>query len=86
MIVILNQDEVAELFTQDPAQKSKGGFQGLLVGLQENYTANQGKLFVDPVTATKIRKYAFGYKNGGWQRRLLKIFGRTMGPELRKTA
>lgn len=86
MIVVLNQDEKAELFKQDPTQKARGGFQGLLVGLQENFETNQGKLFIDPATAAKIRKYAFGYKNGGWQGRLLKIFGRTMGPELRKTA
>lgn len=85
MIIQLNPDEVAELFKQDPKSRSKGGFQGLLVGLQKNYTVNKRKLFIDPATAVKIRKYAFGYKNGGWQLRLLRIFSRAMGRDLGKT-
>jgi hypothetical protein len=30
----------------------------------------------------EIVRYAFGYQHGGWQDRLVAIFGRTLGPEL----
>jgi hypothetical protein len=32
--------------------------------------------------AERIHRYAFSYRKGGWQARLLRIFGRTLGPNL----
>lgn len=86
MLIKLNKDEIAELTRQDPSQKSRGGFQGLLVGLQENLEMNRGYILLDKKTHERIVKYAFGYNRGGWQRRLKKIFERTLGSDLRAVA
>lgn len=86
MTIRLNKAEVEELMKQDPAERNAGGFQGFLVSLQENLRANRGCLYLDETSLAKIRKYAFGYRNGGWQNRLRKIFERTLGPDLRVAA
>jgi hypothetical protein len=84
--VKLNEEEKAELMRQNPATRKDGGFQGLLVSLQENLEVNRGYIHLDQSTMERIHKYAFGYKRGGWQIRLKAIFGRTLGPDLRMAA
>ena len=56
--------------------------QGLLVGLQKRTNKTTGHLTVTATDLEQIQRYAFGYKRGGWQTRLLAIFGRTLGPKL----
>lgn len=61
-------------------QTGRGGFQTLMHGLQQNVRTNNGSILLDRLTLEKIVRYAFGYKNGGWQIKLRKIFGRTLRP------
>lgn len=45
--IVLTDAERAKLFQQDPAARNDGGFQGLLVSLQERTNANN-KLDLTP--------------------------------------
>ncbi len=78
----LNAAEIQELLKQDPATGKDGGWQGLLVGLQNRLNKNTGHLTVTQQDLAQIQRYAFHYERGGWQSRLLAIFGRTLGPKL----
>lgn len=80
--VTLNKAEIDELLLQDPKTKSDGGFQSLLVSLQERLNKTTGLLTLDETDLERIPKYAFDYKNGGWEERLKTIFQRTLGPKL----
>lgn len=77
MRIRLNQQEISELMQ---AQTGRGGFQTLVRRLQRNILINQGSVLLDRRTLEKIIRYAFGYRNGGWQIKLRKIFGRTLRP------
>lgn len=59
----------------------KGGFQSLMKKLRSNLDAT-GALQLDEFDLERIPRYAFKYKGGGWQDRLLVIFSRTLGPDL----
>ena len=80
MIYFLSQTEVSLLFRQNPNTAHKGGFQALLVQLQRRTQARTGRIFLMPRDISRIRRYAFGYGNGGWENRLTRIFGRILGP------
>ena len=80
--VILNHDEIKELLKQDPDTEHDGGWQGLLVGLQKRTNKTTGHLTLTAADLEQMQRYAFHYKRGGWQARLLAIFGRTLGPKL----
>lgn len=80
--VILNAGETEILFRQDPATKDDGGWQRLLITLQELTDQSSGEITIPSRTLEKIPRYAFDYGNGGWENRLNSIFGRTLGPKL----
>jgi hypothetical protein len=82
MKVVLNDAEMNELRRQNPASKSDGGFQSLLVGLQERLDAKTKSLSLSETDIQRIQKYASEHGRGGWQNRLQAIFGRTLGPKL----
>ena len=82
MTIFLNQFEIAELDRQRPETKSRGGWQLLIVTLAQSIDRSTGRLILDGVTLNRIRKYAFEYRNGGWQARLRRVFGRNLGPNL----
>lgn len=82
MRIELTRDELAELDRQNPETKDDGGWQGLLVGLQEKVNRATSELVLDGRDLERIARYAFHYKRGGWQARLMRIFGRTLGPTL----
>ena len=82
MIVELRQQERILLFKQDPFTKGKGGFQALLVKLQSQ-TDSSGRLFLSNQLLERISRYAFCYGNGGWENRLVAIFGRVLGSGLK---
>ena len=82
MIVYLNAQEIAELDRQKPATRSNGGFQAMLVSLQTRVDRVTGALNLTPSDLARIARYAFDYRSGGWQKRLLSIFWRTLGPTL----
>ena len=78
----LDASEMAELFRQDPKTRRDGGFQSLLVGLQERCDKATGLISVTAKQRARIRMYAFKYGNGGWESRLVAAFGRHLGPQL----
>ena len=81
MHIQLNQDEQAELDKQHPSTKRDGGFQSLLVGLQER-CGDDGGLDLTPTDVGRIQKYALDIGNGGWETRLKRTFSRHLGPNL----
>jgi hypothetical protein len=78
----LNSAELSCLFRQDPSTKGDGGFQGLLVRLQRQTDRSTGVISLDAKVLERIPRYAFDYKQGGWEDRLLNIFSRTLGNRL----
>lgn len=80
--VTLNEAELETLYRQDPSKKKKGGWQNLLVTLQELTNDETGEITIPPIILGKIGSYAFKYTTGGFQGRLLSIFERTLGPRL----
>jgi len=82
MNLLLNQEEMSCLFSQDPSTKSNGGFQALLVSLQDRTDQESGRIFLTPKLRNRIRRYAFNYGQGGWENLLLSIFSRNLGDDL----
>lgn len=82
MRVVLTAEEIGELRRQNPSTAGDGGFQGLLVRLQKNVDASSGELTLSDDDLRRIPMYAFDYNNGGWESRLRRAFGRTLGPNL----
>ncbi|MBS0658080.1 MAG: formylglycine-generating enzyme family protein [Verrucomicrobia bacterium] len=78
-VIILNRTEMDELFV---AVSGSGGFQSLLRRFQSRCDRSTGVLELTPKDLERISRCAFGYRNGGWQGRLLRIFARTLGPRL----
>lgn len=77
MRIRLNQQEISELMQE---QAGRGGFQTLMRTLQNNVNLNNGSVILNRYNLERIMRYAFNYKNGGWQIKLRKIFGRTLRP------
>lgn len=82
MNVVLNSTEIHSLYLQDPNTRSDGGFQSLMVGLQDRCVRETGELTLIESDMTRIPKYAFDYRNGEWENRLKAIFSRHLGPTL----
>ena len=80
--VTLNPGEIAELDRQDPDSASDGGFQALLVRLPGKVNRATGGIDPDEKDLSDIPRLDFDYRNGGWQNRLIAIFGRTLGATL----
>lgn len=79
--VTLNEQELEILGRQAPETERDGGWQSLLVDLQKGVQGN-GVITLTDSHLERIHRYAFNYKNGGWQGRLLGVFARTLGPGL----
>jgi hypothetical protein len=79
--VTLEPEERKSLFKQDPASKGGGGFQAFLVGLQQR-VQDDSKIELTVRDRERIARYAHDYKGGGWQGRLRRIFGRSLGQNL----
>lgn len=82
MLVTLNPEEISILFRQDPRTKGDGGYQGLLVKLQRRIDRVTGVIDLKSDDLEKIPRYAFNYGQGGWENRLVGIFGRVLGSRL----
>jgi hypothetical protein len=82
MTVVLTHDEIAELDRQHPSTRGKGGWQSLIVHLQIKVDRRTGRLSLDSGDLKRIARYAFAYGRGGWEKRLQRIFSRTLGPAL----
>ena len=82
MKLTLNNVEVTELLRQEPNTASDGGFQQLFVKLQGQLNLETKELQLDDDDLRRIPRYAYDYRQGGWQNRLELIFCRTLGPRL----
>ncbi len=79
----LNESEQEFLFRQDPSARKDGGWQSLLVKLQDQFDETTMVITLDDRDLERIPRYAFNYGNGGWEGRLSGVFGRHLGPSLR---
>jgi hypothetical protein len=77
---VLDRRETDELFRQDPATAKDGGFQSFIVRLQKQYRTGTQEIGLDDDDIEQIREYAANSNHGGWQARMLRIFGRVLGP------
>jgi hypothetical protein len=75
---VLTKEEADELFLQDPSTAGDGGFQRFIVTLQKQYRTATREVRLDDDDIEKIREYAANSKQGGWQKRILNIFGRVL--------
>lgn len=75
----LNPDEIAEL---DQSPKGVGGFQSFIKRLQSQVNHATATIRLTDEDIAEIQHYAFDYKQGGFQDRLLAIFGRALGATL----
>jgi hypothetical protein len=82
MLVTLNPAEMAVLLKQDPSKKKRGGWQLLIVTMQEKLDRVTGCLNLNSKDLERIPRYAFDYKNGGWESYLKAVFSRSLGPKL----
>lgn len=78
----LKPNEMALLFKQRPETRSNGGFQSLLVKLQDQTDRKNGWVLLTDNDLERIPRYAFDYKRGGWESRLLAIFQNALGSRL----
>ena len=81
-IVVLNADEITALDQQNPSTAGDGGFQRFIVGLQQKLRRGTSELILTDDDQEAIAHHAFDIGQGGFQTRLVKIFGRTLGPQL----
>jgi hypothetical protein len=81
-VVVLSAEEIAELDRQNPATARDGGYQAFIVRLQQQLRRGTQEMILSDQDQEDIARYAFDYQQGGWQDRLLAIFGRTLGSEL----
>ena len=87
MITIrLNQSELDVLSQQEASEANKGGWQSLIATFQKRVNLSNGRLHLNESDLERIGRYAFLYGNGGWEGILIKIFSRTLGPDLKGTA
>jgi hypothetical protein len=76
---VLTTEELDELFQQDPKTAHDGGFQNFIVRLQQQARPRTQEIKLDEDDVGRIRQYAADATRGGWQARMLKIFGRVLG-------
>ena len=75
----LNHEELGELFKE---VTGSGGFQGLLRRLQAQCNTATGSISLDSEDLRRIPRYAFEMGPGGYESRLVRIFGRSLGTDL----
>jgi hypothetical protein len=65
--VVLTPTEIARLSDQPEYTEGDGGFQGLIVSLQRKVNSSTGEVTLSSSDLERIPRYAFDYKNGGWE-------------------
>jgi len=81
-LVVLSPQEIENLDRQDPGTRRDGGWQSLLVGLQQKLNRATGELTLNEGDLEHIPRYAFDYGNGGWESRLRGVFEQHLGASL----
>ncbi len=79
MKIKLTYGELKLLLHQDPKTAGGGGFQNYLVQLGYRVDDDSGELELSGEDLEKINRYATEYGQGGFETRIFKIFGRTLG-------
>lgn len=69
--------EIAELVRMSES-KAKNGFHTFIWQLWARLDHDTGELELDDVDLAKF----YRYMNGGYKKKLLRLFGRTLGPDL----
>jgi hypothetical protein len=82
MKIKLSTQELDELNKTPPSAAKRGGFQNFMVQLQYRIDEDTNELDLDSTDLQRIQRYAFAYKQGGYQTRLQKIFARNLGSDL----
>jgi hypothetical protein len=82
IILELNEVEYEIVCRQDPATRDDGGYQSLMVTLQDITDEASRRMVLPHHLIERLRRYAFNYGNGGWEDRITGIFGRHLGPRL----
>jgi hypothetical protein len=75
----LDSDEIAELTR--PVD-GVGGFENFLRQLQGQFNPATSTIKLTADDLLEIPHVAFDYKDGGFEKRLRRIFGRVLGPKL----
>ena len=75
---VLTTEELDELFRKDPATAGDGGFQKFIVDLQQKVRRPLSEIRLEDDDIDRIRQYASDSTRGGWQTRVLTIFGRVL--------
>jgi hypothetical protein len=69
--------EIAEL-NRISESGSKNGFQTFMYQIWARLDDDSGEIEVDDVDLAKLYRYS----RGGYKKKLLRVFGRTLGPDL----
>ena len=75
----LTREELAELLRP---VKGVGGFENLIRRLQKQVNHATAEIKLTKKDLEDIQRCAFDYKQGGFEDRLVAIFGRVLGPKL----
>jgi hypothetical protein len=62
----------------DQQVSGRGGYQSLLRRLRRSVHRSSGLLVLPQEDVERIRRYAFDYGNGGWEERLIALFGKSV--------
>ena len=76
LLVTLNSQETAELFKQDEAKRSGGGWQARIVSFQQRINKTTGTLALTEDDVEWIKKYGSRPEDGSWQKWLHAAFNR----------
>ncbi len=74
MRIELSSSQISLLKKVKPSERRKGGFQSLIVGLQEKVDKKDHTIDLSGKDIGRINRYANKYRNGGWQTYLRRIF------------
>ena len=80
--ISLEQIEIDSLLDDSSTNKSSGGWQSLILKLRSQFNRDTNEIVLYPDDLERIPRYAFDYKDGGWQLTLKKIFSRVLGDNL----
>ncbi|UOG31798.1 hypothetical protein [Leptospira noguchii] len=70
----LDNSQKSALYKVDPNSRRNGGFQSLLVSLQEKCNPHGNSIELNIHEIERIKRYSQKYRNGGWQNTLKTIF------------
>lgn len=76
--VTLTNQEYATLMLADTDKQHRGGFAELIRWLQDEINPATRQITLEPYDLERLDRYVH-YDNGGWERQLRAIFGRTLG-------